>query len=134
MSTQSKRKAPEELFTYSWYFPVPGEEVPGQSPPPAEPAPVEAQAPAPVPTPVVIRSVRDVKRARSAPKPRSNFHVSLSTVRIAGIAGWSVAAGGGVVALLATQSPAPVGNLIAVCGLWGGISAIVYFLPGKLMK
>jgi hypothetical protein len=62
------------------------------------------------------------------------MNVSPSTLKIAGLAGWSIIAGGGMIALLATKSPPPMGNVLALVGVWAALSALIWFVPGKLIK
>jgi hypothetical protein len=135
MSAQSKRKVSEERFSYSWYLPVPGGEgsvtaaatVSQQVPPEVQPV---------VPQPASATS-KGQSRKYGATHLRglgSQVSISSSMLKIAGIAGWSIAAGVGLIALLATQSPVPMGNVLALCGVWAAISALIWFVPGKLMK
>ena len=75
---------------------------------------------------------------RSSPKSRSRFG-SFSgplpiRVKIGAVAGWSVVAAVGAAALVMSPGPLMGVRLAELGAVWGAISALVWFLPGKLIK
>jgi hypothetical protein len=67
-------------------------------------------------------------------KSFTGLKLSASQLRIAGLAGWSIVAGGGAIALLVGPGPILGLRLGAIGGVWAAVSALVWFLPGKLTK
>jgi hypothetical protein len=124
MSAQSKQKANEERFIYSWYLPVQG----GEDPAPAEQAgAVETEEQYVESPPVTKQSAHKLSLG-------AGFNLSSPHLKLLGLAAWSVIAGGGLIALLITHSPVPVNNVLAICGVWAALSALIWFVPGRLVK
>ena len=140
MSALTKPKVQEEPFTYSWYLPVPGGKSSGALGGPAGPAGSEMEL-APGAEEVedtgpdrgqIVQQVEVPNAKSSALGILSN--VSMSTLRLAGLAGWTAAAAAGMVAMMAFQAPLALSHVLALVGVWAAISAAVWILPTKLMK
>jgi len=61
-------------------------------------------------------------------------NMSMSSLRLAGLSGWTVAAAAGMVAMMAFQSPLQLTRVLALVGVWAAISGAIWILPTKLMK
>ena len=133
MSTQNKRKASEERYIYSWYLPVPGGEKTGAHPMAADTMEIEDQPEEPM---QVNTEYLPVEQVSSGQKGALDMHLKLSgsSLKLLGLAGWSAVAGGGLIALLATRSSFATDNVIALCGVWAGLSALIWFLPDIMTK
>ena len=135
-STQERKKS--ENYSYSWFLPGPGSKGSATS-----------QAPAPdteaTPTGKGQGSGHEAQEARTEEWMHSADHtakaaevgsggLSQTKIKIAGIAGWSAIAGAGGV-LLATRAgsfpPLQMGILV---GVWAGIAAAIWFVPGFLLR
>jgi hypothetical protein len=69
------------------------------------------------------------KPARSQAVP---FTLGEAKIRLAGMVGWSAVAGSGAVLLVARAGQAASGQLGILAGVWLGVSAAIWFLPGML--
>ena len=129
MSSQPKRKQKEELYTYSWYLPVVGDESQdGTKNGGHEASAVEQQPEVSPPEPITSNALPKQRG------PLMRFKLSTFSVRLVGLTSWTAVAGIGLMILVGSQSPVPIANVAALAGVWAGISALVWFIPGKLMK
>lgn len=130
MSTETKRKPNEELYTYSWYLPVGGNDGQRDSQGGGQGAGVvEQQAET-----AASESSASTATPEELGSPGSRSTHTTYSVRLVGLVFWSAATGVGLIVLLGTQSPVHMANVGALAGVWAAISALIWFLPGKLMK
>jgi len=139
MSTRTKPTPQEERFTYSWYLPVPGGKASGTLGP-AGPAGSEmdlAQGAEDVEEagPEIGQLVQEVE----VPKAKSSLfgifrNMSKSSIRLAGLAGWTVAAAVGMVAMMTFQSPVQLSHALALVTVWAMISGVLWILLTRLMQ
>jgi hypothetical protein len=84
---------------------------------------------------------RSMHTFRSSPKSRSRFGSFGSAsgplsirVKLGAVAGWSSVAAVGAAVILMNPGPLIGVRLAELGAIWGAISALVWFLPGKLIK
>jgi hypothetical protein len=113
-STKTKQEGEEAQFRYSWYLPVP-------------PASEENAGSAPV---------DQLEAAEAEQKGVFGLHLNVppSILRFAGLSGWNIASGVGIMVLFVFQSPVPVDRVAALGGVWAAVSALVWSLSGRLME
>ena len=141
MSTRTKpTPQEEERFTYSWYLPVPGGKGSGALGP-AGPAGGEMGLAAGAEEveetgPEMGQLVQEVEVPEAKPSRGLGIfkNMSMSSLRLAGLSGWTVAAAAGMVAMMAFQSPLQLTRVLALVGVWAAISGAIWILPTKLMK
>ena len=139
MSTQTKRKANEERFTYSWYLPVTGSKGSGGS---QANVLLEKETDSAAKDEAAVESTPNLVQTIEQPEilalgrrvvPGTRLSVSPFKLRLVALPSWTAVAGVGM-ALLITQSPIPMNSVLALGGVWATISALVWYLPAKLMR
>ena len=137
MSAQAKRKVGEEPFTYSWYLPVAGGK--GSSGTQAAVL-LENEAEPEIQGQEMVEPGSEQAKALSQPEAAAveqtggpAHKVTPTNLRLIALSSWSAVSGVGM-ALLVTQSPVHVNNVLALVGVWAALSGLIWYLPGKLMK
>jgi hypothetical protein len=138
MTTEGEAKDEKDPFAYSWYLPTGGKargrEQPLEPSSVPEPEPenegmVESEQPVSEPVPRQVAS-----GSRSARGSGFQLKASTSQLRIAGFSVWSIISGAGTIALLLTQNPFPITQFVVLVGVWGAVSALIWFIPSRLTK
>jgi hypothetical protein len=139
VSTQSKRMVNEERFTYSWYLPVAGGKGSGRT----QTAQLLEKGAESVKTDegdvgsasMLAQQIYHPKAVAVKHKAAfgSILSISPSKLKLVAFSGWSIISGAGIV-LLVTQSPVLVTHVLALGGVWVTVSALIWYLPGKLTR
>ncbi|HUK80115.1 MAG TPA: hypothetical protein VLU91_05580 [Nitrososphaerales archaeon] len=137
MSSPQGRKAKPDSYAYSWFLPAEGHgglQVVSQMPPP-EP---EATSLGPQNEQIAAMNARtDEWRHSGTARPQSvkrSLAPDSVTMRLAGVAGWSAMAGTGAFVLLERSGSFPGLQLGVLTGVWLGVSAAIWLLPGILSR
>jgi hypothetical protein len=138
MSSPQARKPKVENYEYSWFLPADGHngsavvsQVPsselegaGEGSDKLGVAAMEART----------ERWRHSGEHKSAHVRASSFSLEQARVRLAIVVGWSAIAGSGAVLLVARAGQPPSIQLGLLAGVWLGVSAAIWFLPGILSR
>jgi len=135
MSSTQGRKPKSENYAYSWFLPATGNNGTAMAsqllPSGPEAAPANAEN-----SEMAAMEARTEQWRHSGETKKSvaskPWSISPVRLRLAGVSGWSAVAAVGAIVLATRAGPFPGTQLGILGGVWVGISALVWFLVGKL--
>jgi len=130
MST-AQGKAKSDGYSYSWFLPAPGSSVSATT------APIHESTAKVVSSEMMAMEERAERwrhqwESRRRPVRSGSWSPSPSRLRIGGFAAWNAVAITGAVVMSMRAASIPMTQLGIFGGVWAGISALVWFLPGLL--
>jgi len=138
MSSPQGRKPKPESYEYSWFLPADGHKssaVVSQ----LDPSELEAKAEGSKNPEIAAMQARTEQwrrsgEHRSASNRAGSKIIDLTKVRLMGTVAWSAIAGSGAVLLVARAAQFPSAQLAILAGVWLGLSAAIWFIPGILSR